>query len=348
MQALVPPQVLKQKAVRFNPPVRPCASTAPKLKQQLFDQVRLEGKALNTAQAYWHWCAAFIRWSGMRHPKDLGLSDVEAFLNYLVNTKNCASGTQAQAQHALRFMYRRVLGLDLPWLNNLVLPKRGHRLPVVLTEPEVQRLWPFLRGDQGLVLKLLYGTGMRVMEGLRLRMHDVDLHQGSITIRQGKGDKDRVVSIPASLTPALADVMHRRSELHDQDLAAGMADVELPNALSAKYPHASFQLGWQWVFCTPTYNRAPTGQRRRHHLDASGVQKLMKAAVRQARITKPATPHTLRHSFATHLLRAKYDIRTVQELLGHADVSTTMIYTHVLNLVGRGVVSPADMLLGAT
>lgn len=347
MQALVPPQVLKQKAVRFNPPVRACASTAPKLKQQLFEQVRLEGKSRNTAEAYWHWSAAFIRWSGMRHPRDMGLSDVEAFLNYLVNGKNCSAGTQAQAQHALRFLYRRVLGLDLPWLNNLVLPKRGKRLPVVLSEPEVQRLWRHLHGDNGLVLKLLYGTGMRVMEGLRLRMHDVDLSQGSITIREGKGDKDRVVSIPASLAPELADVMQRRSDLHDQDLMAGMADVELPNALRAKYPHASAQLGWQWVFCTPTYNRAPDGARRRHHVHPSCVQKLMKAAVRAAGITKPATPHTMRHSFATHLLRAKYDIRTVQELLGHADVSTTMVYTHVLNLVGRGVVSPADMLPAA-
>lgn len=344
MQALVPPQVLKQKAARFNPPVRACASTAPKLKQKLHDQIRFEGKSKRTAEAYWHWCAAFIRWSGMRHPQDMGLAEVEAFLNHLVNDKHCAEGTHAQAQHALRFMYRRVLGVDMPWLNQLVLPKRPRRLPVVLSEPEVQRLWPYLNGHHGLVLKLLYGTGMRIMEGLRIRMHDVDLDHRSITVREGKGDKDRVVAIPDTLAPALAAHLHWRAELHAHDLANGMADVELPDAIRRKYPHAAFQLGWQWVFCTPTYNRAPDGKRRRHHVHDSCVQKHMKAAVRAARITKPATPHTMRHSFATHLLRARYDIRTVQELLGHTDVSTTMVYTHVLNMVGRGVVSPADML----
>jgi len=344
MQALVPPHLARPQAARLNPPVRACASTAPKLEQQLFDQIRMEGKSRHTAEAYWHWCKAFILWSGKRHPRDMGQAEVEAFLNHLVNSKGCAAGTHAQAQHALRFMYRRVLGLDLPWLNLLVLPKRSHRLPVVLAEAEVQRLWPHLRGDKGLVLKLLYGTGMRIMEGLRLRVHDVDLHARSITIRRGKGDKDRVVMIPDSLFDELSRQLDARAELHAQDLMAGRADVELPDAIRTKYPHASVQKGWQWVFCTPTYNRSPEGIIRRHHLDPSCVQKHMKASVRAAHITKPATPHTMRHSFATHLLRAGNDIRTVQELLGHADVSTTMIYTHVLGLVGRGVVSPADRL----
>lgn len=344
MQVIVPPHAAVSHPARLNPPVRASASTAPKLRQRLYDQVRLEGKSRNTAEAYWHHCRHFIRWSGMRHPADMGLVEVESFLNYLVNDRNCGAGTQAQAQHALRFLYRRVLGTDLPWLNYLVLPKRAKRLPVVMSDAEVIRLWPHLRGDKGLALQLMYGTGMRVMEALRLRVHDVDMDQRAITIRRGKGDKDRVVMIPDTLAQALQQQLDYRSDLHGQDVMAGRADVELPDAIGTKFPHAAIKLGWQWVFCTPTYNKSPEGIIRRHHLDASCVQKHMKAAVQRARITKPATPHTMRHSFATNLLRSGADIRTVQELLGHADVSTTQIYTHVLGLVGRGVVSPADRL----
>lgn len=344
MQVLVPPHAAKSHPARFNAPVQASASTAPKLKQRLYDQIRLEGKSRNTAEAYWHHCRHFIRWSGLRHPADMGLAEVGAFLNHMVNDSHCAAGTHAQAQHALRFLYRRVLGRDMPWLNQLVLPKRSQRLPVVMSEPEIIRLWPHLRGDKGLALKLMYGTGMRVMEALRLRVHDVDIDQRSITIRRGKGDKDRVTMIPDTLADALQQQLDFRADLHAQDLMAGKADVELPDSVGTKFPHAAIQIGWQWVFCTPTYNKSPEGIIRRHHLDPSCVQKHMKAAVLRARITKPATPHTMRHSFATHLLRSGADIRTVQELLGHADVSTTQVYTHVLGRAGRGVVSPADRL----
>jgi len=344
MQVLVPPHVAQSHPARFNAPVQASASTAPKLKQRLYDQIRLEGKSRNTAEAYWHHCRHFIRWSGLRHPADMGLAEVGAFLNHMVNDSHCAAGTHAQAQHALRFLYRRVLGVDMPWLNQLVLPKRSHRLPVVMSEPEIIRLWPHLRGDKGLALKLMYGTGMRVMEALRLRVHDVDMDQRSITIRRGKGDKDRVTMIPDTLADALQQQLDYRADLHAKDLMAGRADVELPDSVGTKFPHAAIQRGWQWLFCTPTYNKSPEGIIRRHHLDPSCVQKHMKAAVGRARITKPATPHTMRHSFATHLLRSGADIRTVQELLGHADVSTTQIYTHVLGRAGRGVISPADRL----
>lgn len=344
MQVLVPPQVAQRQHARLNAPVRPCASTAPKLEQQLHDQIRLEGKARNTAQAYWHWCKQFILWSGKRHPRDMGEAEVEAFLNWLVNTRNCSEQTHRQALHAILFMYRRVLGVDLPWLNNLTRPKPSKHLPTVLSEAEIRALWPHLRGTNGLVLKLLYGAGLRVMEALRLRVMDVDLDQGTITVRRGKGNKDRVTMIPASLQPALQRHLMDRAALHADDLACGKADVELPDAIERKYPNACRQIGWQWVFCTPTYNCSHEGIIRRHHVHDSCVQKAMKAAVRLAGISKPATPHTLRHSFATHLLRSGYDIRTVQELLGHSNVETTMIYTHVLNRGGRGVVSPADAL----
>lgn len=344
MQVVVPPHAAKSDPARFNQPVRPSASTAPKLQQRLHDQIRLEGLSIKTAEAYWHWCRQFIRWSGLRHPADMGLAEVGAFLNFLVNERNVAAGTHAQAQHAIRFLYRRVLGKDLPWLNQLVLPKRSHRLPVVMSEGEIMRLWPLLQGDKGLALRLMYGTGMRVMEALCLRVHDIDMDLRTITIRRGKGDKDRVTMVPDTLADALQTQLDARAELHAQDLAAGRADVELPDAIRVKYPHAAVQLGWQWLFPTPTYNKSREGIIRRHHMDPSCAQKYMKAAVRRARITKPATPHTMRHSFATHLLRSGADIRTVQELLGHADVSTTQIYTHVLGRAGRGVVSPADRL----
>ena len=275
---------------------------------------------------------------------EMGQRDVEAFLNWLVTTRNCSQSTHSQALHALLYLYRRVLGQDLPWLEDLTPPKRPKRLPVVLTEAEVQQLLPRFHGTPGLVLKLIYGAGLRIMEGLRLRVHDLDLEYMQITLREGKGGKDRKALVPQALRADLANQLASRKSLHDADLIAGRADVELPDALRRKYPHASRQLGWQWLFPTPTYNRSPEGIIRRHHVHESCLQKQMKSAVRAAGISKPATPHTLRHSFATHLLLRGYDIRTIQELLGHRDVSTTMIYTHVLNRCGRGVVSPIDTL----
>lgn len=344
MQAVVTQQQPQRQQARHNQAVRACASTAQRLEQRFRDQIRLEGKSDNTADAYWHWCRQFILWSGKRHPQDMGQAEVEAFLNWLVNERDCSESTHGQALHGLRFLYRRVLGIDLPWLQDLTQPKKSRRLPVVLTETEIQRLLPHLRGVNGLVLKLLYGTGMRVMEGLRLRVHDIDLEAGEITVREGKGGKDRKTMLPESLKAELRQHLVQRAILHAEDLATGHADVELPNAIHRKYPHAARQLGWQWVFATPTYNKSREGIIRRHHVHDSCIQKSMKAAVRAAGISKPATPHTLRHSFATHLLRSRTDIRTIQELLGHANVETTMIYTHVLNRGGRGVVSPLDAL----
>lgn len=309
------------------------------------DQLQLEGKSRNTFEAYWHWCAGLIRFHGLRHPQELGAAEIEQYLNHLVNVRGLSKSTHGQALHGIRFLYRRVLGLDLQWLDGLCSPKPSRRLPVVLSEAEVQRLWPYLRGDTpGLILRLMYGTGLRPMEALRLRVHDLDLDHLQITVRQGKGDKDRITMVPESLRAELQAHLAVRAQWHADDLVTGMADVELPGALRAKYPHACRSLGWQWLFATEGMNRGPNGERRRHHVHESTIQKRMKAAVRRAGISKPATPHTLRHSFATHLLRARYDIRTVQELLGHADVSTTMIYTHVLNRPGHGVCSPADSL----
>lgn len=344
MQAVVAQQNPQRQQARHNQAARPCASTAAKLEQRLRDQIRYEGKSDSTADSYWHWCRQYILWSGKRHPQEMGQVEVEAFLNWLVNTRDCSESTHCQALHGLRYLYRRVLGIDLPWLHELTQPKKSRRLPVVLTESEIQRLLPHLRGVNGLVLKLLYGTGMRVMEGLRLRVHDIDLEAGEITVREGKGGKDRKTMVPASLKAELQQHLVQRTITHAEDLATGHADVELPNAIHRKYPHAARQIGWQWVFATPTYNRSREGIIRRHHVHDSCVQKAMKAAVRAAGISKPATPHTLRHSFATHLLRGRTDIRTIQELLGHANVETTMIYTHVLNRGGRGVVSPLDAL----
>lgn len=344
MQTLVTPHVRSQHPAAVKQYVAACASTAPKLEQRLRDQIRFEGKSESTADAYWHWCKSFILWSGKRHPADMGHSDVEAFLNWLVNARNCSESTHSQALHGLRFMYQRVLGVELPWLDHLTRPKPSKRLPVVLTEHEVARLWPHVQGVNGLVLKLLYGTGMRVMEALRLRVQDLDINALEITIRQGKGNKDRKTMVPEALVAPLRQHLVQRLHMHTEDLCTGRADVELPDAIDRKYPSACRQFGWQWVFCTPTYNKSREGIVRRHHVHDSCIQKHMKAAVRAAGISKPASPHTLRHSFATHLLRSGYDIRTVQELLGHTNVETTQIYTHVLNRPGRGVVSPLDAM----
>lgn len=346
-QPIVPPQVLRKLHAVPSRPVAPAASTAPKLQGKLFDQIRLEGKSPRTAAAYWHWSRCFILWAGKRHPRDMGENEVRGFLNHLVNGKRCSVSTHTQALHALLFLYRRVLGIALPWLDGLTTPKATKRLPVVLTEGEMAALWPRLQGTNGLIIKLLYGCGLRVNEGLRIRVHDLDLEYRTITVREGKGGKDRVAKVPESLVAELEAQLAHRKALHQYDLECGMADVDLPDALRAKYPHAAQQLGWQWLFCTAAYNNIPGGGgMRRHHVHDSSIQKGLKLLVRQAGITKPATPHTMRHSFATHLLRAGYDIRTVQELLGHANVETTMIYTHVLAYAGRGVQSPADALAG--
>lgn len=345
MQVLVTHQPRQRDHAPFNPgAVRPCASTAARLKDRMREQIRLEGKSPNTFEVYWHWSAGFIRFHGMRHPSELGQTEVSAYLNHLVNARSLSKSTHGQALHALLYLYKRVLGIDLPWLHDLRAPKPSQRLPVVLSSAEIHRLWPHLQGVNGLVLKLMYGTGLRVNEALRLRVHDIDFDTGEITVRAGKGDKDRKTMLPQSLVPAMLAHLVQRTEWHANDLATGHADVELPDAIHRKYPQAGLRIGWQWFFATASYNNGPHGEIRRHHVHDSCIQKAMRAAVKAAGISKPATPHTMRHSFATHLLRTGYDIRTVQELLGHAHVETTEIYTHVLNRPGRGVVSPADAL----
>lgn len=345
MQVPVASRVSARWPARCSQGVKPAASTAPKLKDRMRDQVRMERKSPRTFEAYWHYAAELIRWSGMRHPQDLGLEDIEGYLNWLVNARRCSAKTQDQAQHALRFLYRRVLGIDLPWLDNLTKPKIVRRLPVVLTRAEVSSLWPHLRGVHALILKLMYGAGLRIHEALCIRVQDLDLAQRVLTVRGGKGDKDRMAVVPEALVDELQAHLEERKRLHVEDQVHGRADVELPDAIARKFPHAAQRIGWQWFFCTPTYNNIPGGKgKRRHHVHDSCVQKAMAAAVQAAGITKRATPHTMRHSFATHLLQDGYDIRTVQELLGHASVETTQIYTHVLNRPGRGVRSPLDSL----
>lgn len=320
------------------------------LRHTLVGAIRARHYSRRTEQAYWHWTRQFVVWSGMRHPLEMGAPEVSQFLTHLAQVREVSASTQRQALAALLFLYQQALQVELPWVDGIVRAKQPQRLPVVLTREEVARLWRQIPQDnvRGLVLRLLYGTGMRLMEGLRLRMQDVDIQAGSIMVRAGKGNKDRAVMLPQSLAAQLSDVMDARRALHQLDLAAGRADVELPHALHAKYPHAAQDLRWQWVFATDTYVTCPrTGVIRRHHLHEDGIQRLMARAVRGAGILKRATPHTLRHSFATHLLQAGYDIRTIQTLLGHADVETTMIYTHVLpaSQGGQGVRSPLDTLV---
>ncbi|MCK6376720.1 MAG: integron integrase [Aquabacterium sp.] len=319
------------------------------LQHALVSAIRTRHYSRRTEQAYWHWTRHFVLWSGRRHPLEMGAPEIGQFLSHLATERDVSASTQRQALAALLFLYREALQVDLQWVDGIVRAKQAQRLPVVLTRAEVARLWDQIpqASRRGLVLRLLYGTGMRLTEGLRLRVQDVDFAAGAITVREGKGNKDRTVMLPRSLAAQLGEVIEQRRALHQLDVAAGRADVELPHALHAKYPRAGQQLGWQWVFATDSYVTCPrTGAIRRHHLHEDGIQRLMARAVRQAGILKRATPHTLRHSFATHLLQDGYDIRTIQTLLGHADVETTMIYTHVLpaSQGGRGVMSPLDRI----
>lgn len=316
---------------------------------RLLDQVRERARylhySLRTEKAYVYWVRWFVRWSGMKHPRDMGSAEVQGFLAMLAAQRNVASSTHNQALSALLFLYREVLGLALPWLDDVQRPTRPRRLPTVLTRDEVAALLSRMPGEIGLVARLLYGTGMRLMEGLRLRVKDVDFERRVIIVRQAKGNKDRVVMLPESLRAELqAQVLAARG-LWQSDRAVGRGGVEVPFALETKYPQVASTWGWFWVFPSPTYGVDPrSGTVRRHHLYEERLQRALKRAVREAGIEKHVSAHTLRHSFATHLLQAGTDIRTVQELLGHSDVSTTMIYTHVLKVAAGGTASPLDAL----
>jgi integron integrase len=318
--------------------------TPPKLLDQVRDRIRVKHYSIRTETQYVQWSRRFILFHGKRHPRDMGPKEIEEFLTHLAVEGNVSASTQNQALSALLFLYREVLEMEVPWLDKVVRAKRPQRLPVVLTKQEVRAVLERMNGVYGLMAAILYGTGMRLMECVRLRVKDIDFERGEILVRDGNGAKDRVTMLPASVVDGLQAHLKARRALFDEDKKAGMASVYLPDALARKYPNAPTEWGWQYVFPSAGYSLDPrSGADRRHHLDEKQLQRAMKRAVQAAGIAKPATPHTLRHSFATHLLNSGYDIRTVQELLGHKDVSTTMIYTHVLNKGGRGVVSPLDV-----
>jgi integron integrase len=321
----------------------PPVSTAPKLLDQLRHQIRRLHYSIRTEDAYVYWVKWFVKFSGLRHPRDMGAPEVETFLTYLAVERKVSASTQNQALSAILFLYHQVLKIELPWLDNVVKAKQPQRLPVVLTRAEVQAVLAQLDGASGLILKLAYGTGMRILETSRLRVKDIDFARHEVMVRDGKGFKDRVTMLPESLTLPLREHLLRVRALHVRDIEAGFGRVYLPYALARKYPSADRDWAWQYIFPSQRRSIDPrSGLEGRHHADPKALQRHMRQAVRDAGITKLATPHTLRHSFATHLLEGGYDIRTVQELLGHSDVKTTMIYTHVLNKGGRGVVNPLD------
>ncbi|MCA6504279.1 MAG: integron integrase, partial [Pseudanabaena sp. M090S1SP2A07QC] len=276
-------------------------------------------------------------------PQEMGVDEIRTYLSHLATHKNVAASTQNIALSALLFLYRQVFKSDLPDIDNIERARRPKRLPVVLNRNEVQKILALVDGVEGLFLQLLYGTGMRLMEGLQLRVKDVDFERKEIIIRDGKGEQDRMTMLPEKLTEPLRQQLSYAQALRNIDLVKGLGEVELPYALTVKYPNAARDWHWQYIFPSPTHSVDPrTGRKGRHHLSEDRIQRAMKRALRQAGISKNATPHTLRHSFATHLLENGYDIRTVQELLGHKDVQTTMVYTHVLNRGGKGVISPLD------
>jgi integron integrase len=328
-------------------PGKPVAKLIPNPKLRFLDQcrevLRFKQMALRTEEAYVDWIRRFIVWSGKRHPREMGTAEVRGFLTHLATERNVAAATQNQALNALTFLYREVIGGELEWIDGFEPAKRGARLPEVLAREEVRAVLARLSGTQALIGQLLYGTGLRLMEALRLRVKDLDFTRGQVLVRAGKGDKDRVTMLPGALAEPLKAHLHRVRELHEQDLAAGLGEVWLPKALAVKFPRAPREWAWQWVFPSAELSRDPRSQqRRRHHVSDAGVQRAIKQAAAAAGIQRRVSPHVLRHSFATHLLENGYDIRTVQDLLGHKDVTTTQIYTHVMAKPGIGVRSPLD------
>lgn len=321
------------------------APPAPRLIDRVRAAIRSRHYSRRTEKAYWFWIRYFILHNNKRHPAEMGAAEVTAFLSWLATERNVAAATQNQALAALLFLYKAVLERDLPWFDDLVRAKRPVRLPVVLSEAEVRKLLEQLDGVTWMMAGLLYGAGLRLQECLMLRVKDVDFAYRQVLVRDGKGGKDRVTMLPEGAVQPLQAHLGKVRTLHRLDLAEGYGEVWLPHALSRKYPRAGYEWGWQFLFPSKTRSADPeSGVIRRHHVYPDTMSRAIKRAARAARIVKPVSCHTLRHSFATHLLEAGYDIRTLQELLGHSDVSTTMIYTHVLNKGGRGVKSPLDRL----
>jgi integron integrase len=337
-----------------HPPAAPTSADRPRLLDALRHQIRYLHYSLRTERAYVHWVRAYIHFHQLRHPGELGHPEIESFLSWLANDRQVSASTHQQALSALLFLYQKVLRQNLPWMAEIGRPQGEKRLPVVLSVDEVAAVLAHLDAQEqqlgaphGLVGRVLYGTGMRLLEGLRLRVKDVDFDRRAIVVREGKGAKDRVVMLPAALEAPLRAQLALSHAVWAADRAAGVQGVHVPNALARKYPRAPQSWAWHWVFPQARLSTDPRGAGvRRHHFLEGNFQRVFKLALTAARIAKTASPHTLRHSFATHLLQSGYDIRTVQELLGHADVSTTMIYTHVLRLGGGAVRSPLDNLAG--
>jgi len=314
-----------------------------KLLDRVRDAIRVKHYSIRTEQAYVNWVRRFILFHDKRHPKDMGADEIEEYLTYLAVDRNVAASTQNQALSALLFLYQNVLKKDLDRPVDAVRAKKPKRLPTVLTREEAQQVLAAMSGTSQLIAKLLYGAGLRLIECLRLRVKDVDFGQQQIIVRDGKGAKDRLTVLPESLVEPMRKHLHRVAMIHQQDLDNGYGAVYLPEALARKYPNANRELIWQYVFPSREISTDPrSGVERRHHLHVSTVQRAVRRAAKLAGVSKHVTPHVFRHSFATHLLESGYDIRTVQELLGHKDVKTTMIYTHVLNRGGLAVRSPLD------
>ncbi len=321
------------------------APSKPRLLDQFGQAIRARHYARRTERAYVGWVRRFLLFHGKRHPSELAGPEINAFLTSLATERHVSASTQNQALAAILFLYKEVLDSDLPWIGPVVHAKRPERLPVVLSRDEVTNLLEQLRGPARLIVCLLYGAGLRLLECLQLRIKDVDLSRKEIRIRDGKGRKDRVTMLPATILVPLREHLEATRVQHESDLRLGAGCVALPDALRVKYPNAPREWAWQWIFpAARTYLDPATRERRRHHCHESAVQKDIKAAARAAHIPRPVTCHSLRHSFATHLLESGQDIRTIQQLLGHKDVSTTMIYTHVLNSGPLGVRSPLDRL----
>jgi len=317
-----------------------------RLLDQVRERLRYMHYSLRTEKNYVYWIRWYIRWHGLRHPKEMAGKEVEAFLSMLANVRQVSPSTHRQALSALLFLYKEVLDLELPWLQDIGRPVPTRRIPVVLTVDEVCRILSLMEGVTGLLARLVYGTGMRLREALSLRVKDIDFDRRVVIVREGKGGKDRVVMLPEGIRVALKEQLRYARALWETDRQAGLPGVFLPHALEVKYPRAGQAWAWQWVFPSPTVSRDPQSNIvRRHYLYPEQLQRALKRAVAQAGIAKQVSVHTLRHSFATHLLQANTDIRTVQELLGHSDVSTTMIYTHVLKMAAGTTASPLDKLM---
>ena len=316
-----------------------------KLMDQMRDVIRKKHYSLRTEQTYCEWVRRFILFYGKRHPSEMGDKEISDFLSYLAVNRNVAASTQNQALNAIVFLYKQVLKMELGDFSRFERAKRPARLPSVLSRNEVAKLIPLVPSKYRIMVELLYGCGLRLMECIRLRVKDIDFEFNQVIVRDGKGNKDRVTMLPEALKQKLREHLARVKTIHENDLKNGFGEVYLPHALSRKYPHAAREWYWQFVFPSETISVDPRSSiKRRHHIYETSLQRAVRQAARQAELPKPATPHIFRHSFATHLLEGGYDIRTVQELLGHKDVSTTMIYTHVLNKGGMSVKSPLDTM----